>query len=67
MKERGGGADGGRGTQMHRREDPGECSPNVSVTSRCHGASCRDVVPTFKSAGQHKRTQESKDSWERRN
>ncbi|TKS86618.1 Vasodilator-stimulated phosphoprotein [Collichthys lucidus] len=33
---------------------PGECSLNVSVTSRCHEASCRDVVPTFESAGQRK-------------
>lgn len=39
--------------QMHRR-GPGECSLNVSVTSRLHDASCRDVVPTFKSAGQRK-------------
>lgn len=31
-----------------------ECSLNVSVTSRCHDASCRDVVPTFESAGQRK-------------
>lgn len=32
----------------------GECSLNVSVTLRCHDASCRDVVPTFESAGQRK-------------
>lgn len=33
---------------------PGECSLNVSVTSQCHYLSCRDVAPTFKSAGQQK-------------
>lgn len=32
-----------------------ECSLNVSVTSRCHDARCRDVVPTFESAGQQKK------------
>lgn len=31
-----------------------ECSLNVSVTCRCRDASCRDVVPTFESAGQRK-------------
>lgn len=45
-------------TQMHRHEDRGAggggCSLNVSVTSRCQDASCRDVVPTFESAGQQK-------------
>lgn len=46
-----------------------ECSLNVSVTSRCHDASCRDVVPTFKSAGQQikkkKKTTEERDRDER--
>lgn len=53
-------------TWMHRREDPRECSVNVSVTSRRHAARCRDVVLTFRSAGQHKWTRESKDSWEKK-
>lgn len=33
----------------------GKCSLNVSVTLRCHDVSRRDVVPTFKSAGQRKK------------
>lgn len=33
----------------------GKCSLNVSVTLRCHDVRRRDVVPTFKSAGQRKK------------
>lgn len=53
-----GGAGGGwtcRCTDTRTRE----CSLNVSVTSRCHDASCRDVVPTFKSAGQQRQKRET--------
>lgn len=56
--------------QMHRHEDlgggRGECSLNVSVTSPCHDASCRDVVPTFESAGQRKMKEERNREEERR-
>lgn len=52
--------------QMHRHEDREECSLNVSVTSRCHDASCRDVVPTFESAGQRKMKEERNREEERR-
>lgn len=39
-----------------------ECSLNVSVTSHCHDASCRDVVPTFESAGQQKKKGRKKET-----